>query len=146
MRFGTLLLFALAALAACGGGTSTDPRADIEDAIERHLSRRSDLDIASMKVSVGKIDYEGDDRARATVGFQVGDNPEASMQMVYDLRREGGQWQVQQTGGSGHGEQVSPPATAPGAGGELPADHPPIGSQPQSQQQQDLPAGHPPVE
>ena len=152
MRYSSLLILALTALLACGGSSPSDPRAAIEDAIDRHLARRSDLDTSSMKVTVGKIDYQGEDQARAMVSFQVGDNPDTSMDMAYDLLREGDVWEVQRNDGAGHGGgQVAPPPMSPGTGSELPSDHPPLdspsnGGQPQSQSQTELPAGHPPVE
>ncbi len=145
MRLGPLFLLALAGLSACGGSAPSNTRAQIEDAIDQHLARRSDLDIDSMKVTVGQIEFQGDDRARATVAFQVGDSPESSMQMVYDLKRDNGAWEVLRNENAGHGAgQVAPPATNPGSNPNLPANHPPVGGQQQAQPK--LPAGHPPVQ
>lgn len=128
---------ALLALVGCGGGSSGGEEAAIEAAIDKHLSARTDLDFSSMEVKVKKITFQGDAAAEAVVSFQVGANPEAGMEMVYNLSRDGGEWRVLKSGG-GHGGM--PPA-AP-QGGALPPGHPPAGGG----EAQELPQGHPPVQ
>jgi hypothetical protein len=140
MRF--LPLLPLALLLACGGATApsgsspSTVEADVEAAVRKHLSRRSDLDMTKMDMSVDQVDVQGDE-ADATVGFKVKGAPASAMSMSYHLVKEGGEWVVQATP-AGHG--AAPPPAAPGQ--SLPPGHPPAGG---SQPPQQLPPNHPPV-
>src|SRR5690606_39195537 len=97
-------VFALVMLWACSSDSRPAPTLDasanpgveaqIEDAVRKHLSRRSDLDVTAMDMKIQKVDVEGES-ADAVVGFQVKDQPEAAMSMNYHLVRLGGEWVVQ---------------------------------------------------
>jgi hypothetical protein len=133
-------LLLLAGASGCGSSeparTAADEREFIEEAIDRHLAKRSDLDFSSMKVTVDRVNFVYDDKAEATVKFTVGEEAAASIQMAYTLQRTDDVWEVVGPPKETQGPQVAPPA----AGGAMPPDHPPVGGG-----QQPLPSGHPPV-
>jgi hypothetical protein len=146
-----LLSLSLAALLGCDASSTppaaesqplaaqasdSDVNARVEAAIRKHLAKRSDLDMASMELTIDHVDVQGES-AQATVGFRVKDTPEAAMSMNYQLVKEAGEWVVQPAA-AGHG--ATPPPAAPGQG--LPPGHPPAGG---AQPPQPLPPGHPPV-
>lgn len=124
----------------CGGSsTSSNPESELLAAVERHLAKRTDLDMSSMELSVARADIQGD-RAQAEIDFRSTGSAEAAMSMTYDLRRTADGWEVEpKAAPSGHG---MPQTTPPPAGG-LPPDHPPLEG---GEQQPPLPPGHPPVE
>lgn len=137
----TVLLLSLGGM-ACGSSeptlTAAEERVLIEEAIDRHLAKRSDLDFSSMGVTVSQVNLVDDDKAEAVVQFQTGEGSAASIEMSYDLQRADGTWEVQgppKGVGAGHDAQVAAPT-----GGAMPANHPPVGGT-----QQELPSGHPPV-
>ena len=127
------ILLALAAFIACGGDsaapgdatTSAAPAAsvesDVEAAVRKHLSRRSDLDMSAMDMTIQDVEVQGE-TAVATVGFEVKGTPESAMSMHYNLAKEAGEWVVQ-ANQAGHGG--APPPAAPSQG--LPPGHPPAG-------------------
>lgn len=139
----TLLLLSLGGMACSSSEptlTAAEERVLIEDAIDRHLAKRSDLDFSSMGVTVNQVNLVDDDKAEAVVQFQTGEGSAASIEMSYDLQRADGTWEVQgppKGVGAGHDAQVAPPI---GGGGAMPSNHPPVGDT-----QQDLPSGHPSV-
>lgn len=116
--------------------TAADERKAVEEAIDRHLAKRSDLDFSSMKVTVDRVNFVNDDQAEATVKFTVGGEAAASIQMAYTLQKRNDVWEVVGPPRGAQGGQPAPPAT----GGAMPPDHPAVGGE-----QQPLPAGHPPV-
>ena len=116
--------------------TAADERKSVEEAIDRHLAKRADLDFTSMKVVVDRVNFVGDDQAEATVKFTVGEDAASSIQMAYTLQKTNDVWEV---AGPPKGTQGAP-AAPPAAGGTMPPDHPPVGGE-----QQPLPSGHPPV-
>jgi hypothetical protein len=141
MRF--LATLVLLGLLACGGSEQPSPaaseaapaddvNAEVEAAVRKHLTRRSDLDLAAMNLTIERVDVQGE-TAEARVGFQVKDTPEAAMSMDYRLVKTNGEWVVQ--------PNATPPAAAPAQPG-LPPGHPPAGAE---QPAQRLPPGHPPV-
>ena len=138
----TVLLLSLGGMACSSSDptlTAAEERVLIEEAIDRHLAKRSDLDFSSMGVTVSQVNLVDDDKAEAVVQFQTGEGSAASIEMSYDLERADGTWEVQgpPTGvGAGHDAQVAPPTGS----GAMPANHPPVGGT-----QQELPSGHPPV-
>jgi hypothetical protein len=128
---------------ACGSAeptlNSAEERVLIEEAVNRHLAKRSDLDFSSMGVTVSKVNLVDDDKADAVVQFQTGEGSGASIEMTYSLLRTDGTWNVEgppKGVGVGQGSQVPPPT-----GGVMPPNHPPVGGS----QQQELPSGHPQV-
>ena len=133
-------LLLLAGAFGCGSSeparTAADERKSIEEAIDRHLAKRSDLDFSSMNVSVDRVNFVDDDKAEATVKFSVGGESAGSIQMAYTLQKTDDVWEVVGPPKGTQGSQVAPPA----AGGAMPPDHPPVGGE-----QQPLPSGHPPV-
>jgi hypothetical protein len=133
-------LVLLAGAVACGSSepvrTASDERKSIEEAIHSHLAKRSDLDFSSMKVSVDRVNFVGDDQAEAAVKFTVGEEAPASIQMDYTLQKTNDVWEVVGPPKGTQGSQVAPPA----GGGAMPPNHPPVGGE-----QQPLPSGHPPV-
>jgi hypothetical protein len=146
MRFPALL--AIAVLVGCGGqsapsGAAESPapaasgvEAEVEAAVRKHLSRRSDLDMSAMDMSIENVDVQGD-TAVATVGFEVKGNPQSGMSMQYNLAKENGEWVVQ---AKPAGHVGTTPQTAPSQG--MPPNHPPAGG---GQSGQELPPNHPPV-
>jgi hypothetical protein len=133
-------------LAGIVGCSSSDPartasveRKSIEEAIHRHLDKRSDLDFSSMKIAVDRVNVMSDDKAEAAVKFTVGGEAASSIEMTYSLEKTDGTWEVVGPPKGVQGGQTAPPA----GGGALPPNHPAIGGQ--QPQQQQLPAGHPPV-
>jgi hypothetical protein len=135
-----LSILLIAGALGCGSSeparTAADDRREIEEAIDRHLAKRNDLDFSSMKVVVDRVNFVGDDQAEATVKFTVGEDAAASIQLAYTLQRTNEVWEVVGTPKGTQGAQTAPPA----AGGAMPPDHPPVGGE-----QQQLPSGHPPV-
>ena len=137
----------MAIAAAClliSGGCQRlgDQKAAIQEAIEEHLSRRSDLAMDQMVLEMGEVKVEGDD-AEAEVVFRTTSEPAMRMAYHYELRREGGRWQV----ASGRPSAAEVPHPTLGETGEqessnpaLPEGHPaiPDGGAP-------LPEGHPPI-
>ena len=103
------LLFGL----ACG--TAEDPNAGILAAVERHLSKRTDLEMSSMDLSVDRVEINGD-QAEAEIGFTAKGNTEAAMSMTYSLRRTADGWEVEPTpgAGAGHGAPLRAPSPVPG--------------------------------
>lgn len=130
----------LVGMLGCGSSeparTAADERKSVEEAIDRHLAKRSDLDFTSMKVVVDRVNFVGDDQAEATVKFTVGEDAAASIQMAYTLQKTNDVWEVVGPPKGTQGAPVAPPA----AGGAMPPDHPAVGGE-----QQPLPSGHPPV-
>lgn len=133
-----LLLIALAF--GCGSSeparTAADERKAVEQAIDRHLDKRDDLDFSAMKVVVDTVNFVGDDQADATVKFTVGEDAASSIQLSYKLQKTNDVWEVVGPPTGAQGAPIAPPQT----GGEMPPDHPAVGGE-----QQPLPAGHPPV-
>ena len=134
-------LLLLAAAVGCGSSeparSAADDRKLVEEAIDRHLAKRDDLDFSSMKVLVDRVNFVGDDQAEATVKFTVGEEAASSIQMSYTLQRTNDVWEVV---GPPKGTQGAP-AVPPAAGGAMPPDHPAVGGE----TPQPLPSGHPPV-
>jgi hypothetical protein len=130
----------LVGIVGCGSPqperTAADERKSVEQAIDRHLAKRDDLDFSSMKVLVDRVNFVDDDQAEATVKFTVGEEALSSIQLSYTLQKTGDLWEVVGPPKGTQGEQAAPPA----ASGAMPADHPPVGGE-----QQPLPSGHPPV-
>lgn len=137
-----LALVALSALPfGCGG--ANDVESELLAAVEKHLSKRTDLDMSAMELSIVRADVSGD-RAEAEVDFRAKGAASSAMSMTYSLRRAADGWEVEpKSGPAGHGgmQQGAPPLMPPSGGG-MPPDHPPVqgGEQPQA-----LPPGHPPV-
>lgn len=132
-----LPILPFAALLACGGSTApSDPPSqtaaassveeEVEAAVRKHLSTKSNLDMSAMDLIVQNVDVQGD-TAVATVGFQVKGAPESAMSMKYNLAKENGEWVVQ-ANPSGHGGVGTPPNPPPAgqSGQELPPGHPPV--------------------
>jgi hypothetical protein len=131
-------------LAGAGCQRLTDQKAAIQEAIEDHLSERDDLAMDQMVLEMGEVKVEGDS-AEAEVVFRTTSEPAMRMAYHYELRREGGRWQV----ASGRPSAAEVPHPTLGeTGGEsessvepaLPEGHPAI---PESSSP--LPEGHPPT-
>ena len=143
---------ARAVLAACLLGSAgcqrlTDQKAAVQEAIEEHLSRRPDLSMDQMVLEMGEVKVEGDS-AEAEVVFRTTSEPPMRMAYHYELRREGGRWQVASgrpsaaevphpTLGEMEGEaESSNPAlpqghpAVPDGGAPLPEGHPSVGEPP----------------
>ena len=150
MRLASMLAVIACALSACD---AEEPRstADIQDAVQSHLSGQTDLRIDQMRVHVDRIRYEGDS-ALAEVTIAASDDPDAEMKMVYFLERGASGWRVVPPD-SVTGSQ-DPSVTSPGSIPGLPPGHPPTtqpgavlppGHPPTTQPPAELPPGHPPV-
>ena len=143
-------MWALVMLPGCGGEPPL-PAAQIEAAVEAYLSENTDLRVGQMRVRADRIRYEAD-RALASVSIMASDDPEASMQMMYELALGPDGWVVvppetaesdtmQDSPGAGVVPDLPPghPPTNPEGGIALPPGHPP------TTPQGDLPPGHPPI-
>ena len=127
---------------ACGSSepvlNAAEERVLIEEAIDRHLAKRSDLDFSSMGVTVSTVNLIDDDKAEAVVQFQMGEAAASSIEMTYDLLRADGMWEVNgPPKGVGVGQSGQIPAPA---NGTMPPNHPDVGGT-----SQPLPSGHPQV-
>ena len=130
---------ALAALVlsfACDSG-EVYSAAEIEAAVATHLAGRTDLRFDGLEIRADRIRYGGD-RAVAEVSIIASGDPEAAMQMVYELKRGPDGWRVVPPDPA-RSESPTPPS---GHGGlpNLPPGHPPT-----DQLGTDLPPGHPPL-
>ncbi len=129
---------ALAWLAAAGCAEAEPYSAsDIENAVERYLSGRTDLEFGRMTVRADRIRYSGD-RAVATVSIIAGDDPQAAMQMLYELERVADGWRVVPPPDAGRPKGSLPAASEHDSG--LPPGHPPL-----TPRGDGLPPGHPPL-
>jgi hypothetical protein len=134
----------LAVLWACSSAEQPAANEAIQQAVERYLTGRTDLDLASMQVVVDNVVYQGD-TADAGVTIVSRKDPQAKMQMSYRLRKTDSGWQVEPKPPSEAGAHGG--AASPGAGGEpqdLPPGHPSVGGS-SGGESPDLPPGHPPV-
>ena len=138
-------MFTVAALllALSLGGCGSEGKSDIavREAVREHLASRTDLALGKMTVELDSVEYDGSS-ATADVTIAARDDPQASMKMVYRLRRSDSDWMVEAPASG------SPPGTHGGAGGSagaLPPGHPPTGEQPKTSGGE-LPPGHPPVQ
>lgn len=114
------LLVVLAALllsvAACQKSGTTGANAEIETAIKAYLEQRPNVMLANMTLELKEVKItEGN--AEASVTFRSKQQPEATAEVLYQLRREDGHWRVVSTGGMGGDPHGATPA--------MPADHPP---------------------
>ncbi len=111
--------------------------ADIQTAVEEYLAQRGDLFLGYLSIKVDKVSYM-DTHAIASVSISAGDDPEATMRMVYELEQNSGKWEVMPTQGiQESGDDMNTGQTAaPG----LPLGHPPTGGS-----SSELPPGHPPL-
>ncbi len=147
---------------AAGCKKNIENQEAIRQGVMNYLSKRSDL--LAMDVSVGAVEFRGQNEATATVHFQAKGNssPAAGMNMQYVLERKGNDWVVKGRSGenAAHGAGGMPPGGVPGGGapgslggmpnlpgqggggaGALPPGHPGIGGG----AGQALPPGHPQV-
>lgn len=139
------LSLAVLSMAACG--PSHDPRTGetaVRSAIFRHLGQRANLTTQNLVVTINKLDTQGD-AAVANVTIAARENKDASMDVVYHLKRVEGRWEVDPENspglGAGHGGM---------GGGQMPGGHPPVNSGDESSGSSGgsgskLPEGHPPV-
>ena len=125
-----LPLLVLLALAGC----SRDIRNEgaVRQGVLDYLSRRANLNVASMDVSVTSVVFRRDE-ADATVSFSAkGSNGAGGMTMHYILERKGGRWAVKGRADSGqnpHGGAGASPhggGASPSGSGALPPGHPAI--------------------
>ena len=116
-------------LAGCSGQRDANSNAAIQRAIEQHLSSRAGLDASKMLIEVQQVKIQGE-RAQAEVIFRSRDNPQASMAFSYELRREAGEWKVE----NGRPSTAGSPHPDGGSGAEegspLPPGHPPAEGNP----------------
>jgi hypothetical protein len=98
--------------AAC---LNRNDRTAVEQAIGNHLKQRSGLMLENMTMETQTVTFH-DDTAQARVRFFSKQQPQASVVVLYELRRSGGHWTVQSSrttemNGTPHGnagEPVSP--------------------------------------
>ena len=116
-------------LAGCAGQRDANSNATIQRAIEQHLSSRAGLDASKMLIEVQQVKISGE-RAQAEVIFHSRDDPQARMAFSYELRREGGEWKVE----NGRPSAAASPHPDGGSGAEegstLPPGHPPAEGNP----------------
>ena len=115
-----VLVAVLAALAGCGRGVQNE--AAVRQGVLDYLGSRADLNVSSMQVDVTSVSFRQDE-ADATVSFRPkGGAVNSGMQMRYTLTRQGSRWVVKGKG-AGHGEG----SAQPGAGMQMPPNHPSMG-------------------
>jgi len=128
-------------------------REAIRVAIEKYLSERSNLNRAAMDVKIGQVTMEGN-TAQAQVEFQAKGSEVGgfTMQMEYQLERQGEGWVVRSSRARGEGPShpaggtPMPPTAGPSEA--LPPGHAPVGNEPATRgtpSGSSLPAGHPPI-
>ncbi|MBI3895645.1 MAG: hypothetical protein HY313_06910 [Acidobacteria bacterium] len=126
-----VLILGCMLLAGCGSQPSADSNAAIRQAIEKHLAGRSDLAADKMTMEIKNVRLEGE-RAEAEVIFRTTSGPPAQMAFLYQLRREGREWQVEKgspsASNSPHPSSPAPDSGYDGAADPLPEGHPPITS------------------
>src|SRR5574337_34268 len=146
-------VFAIIIFLAAAAGCNKTSRAErdqqaIRAAVQKHLSERGNLNMAGMEVEVKKVTTQ-ENRAEAQVEFRAKQGG-ASMQMTYNLERQGDAWVVR-GGRPAVGDASHPPmggGMPPAGMGELPPAHPPLGAPGQTPGQSGagaLPQGHPPL-
>jgi hypothetical protein len=109
-------------LLGCSRGAQT-PEAVRQGVID-YLSKRSDLDLASMQVEVTSVSFRQNE-ADATVSFRPkGGGAASGMQMRYTLERQGSRWVVKGKGQAPSGEAPHGNVQRPA---EFPPGHPPVG-------------------
>jgi hypothetical protein len=115
------MVIGFAALALIASGCSRfagRSRSAVRAAIEQHLREQPGLQMQNMTTEVRDVRFNGD-TADAQVRFVSKESPDAFVVIRYQLRRNGGQWQVQSTSrenmGGGPHEQISggSPASSP---------------------------------
>jgi hypothetical protein len=121
-------VLALSCVLAAGCGRKVNDQDAIRASIEKHLSGRTDLNLAAMDREVKQVSVNGD-HASAQVEFRL-KGGDAAMEIEYALERQGKEWTVlssQPVGmGDPHSGTTQPPAGAPeSGGGQLPPGHPP---------------------
>lgn len=104
------------AAAACQKSGTAAANAEIETAIKSYLEQRSNVMLANMTLELKEVRVAEED-AEASVTFRSKQQPEATAEVLYQLRREGGRWRVVSAGGMGGDPHGTTPA--------MPADHPP---------------------
>jgi hypothetical protein len=137
------LCLALAGWLGCSSSNQANDTASVQQAVEKHLARRTDL--GNLQVTVDKVSFEGD-HANAAVTIMARQDPKAKMQMSYRLRKTGTGWEVEPPQGSeagAHGGSAAMPP-AEGAGADLPPGHPSVEGG-AGTEANELPPGHPPV-
>lgn len=110
-------------LLGCSGGRDANTNAAIQRAIEQHLTSRPGLDGAKLMIELQQVNIQGD-RAQAEVIFRSRDQPQAQMAFHYDLRREGGEWKVENGRPSAAGSSHPEAGSAPEGRETLPPGHP----------------------
>jgi len=137
-------------------GQGDRDREAIRAAIEKHLSERSDLNRSAMDVKIGQVSIEGN-TAQAQVEFQAKGNAAAgfTMQMNYQLERQGNVWVVRGSRAGGDNPMHPPGGAAmpptPSPSDSVPAGHlavggaAPAGDSTGAAGNGKLPAGHPPI-
>lgn len=127
IRFG--IIFWALALAGAGCQREGDSAA-IQQAIEKHLTSRPGLASENLILEMQEVQVEGD-AAEAEVVFHSRSDPDARMSYHYELRKEGGEWNV--ASGRPSTEGTPHPSTEGGAEpeGSLPEGHPPVEEAPE---------------
>lgn len=121
---------AAAAPATASQEQATGPDAAFVKAAATYLETVKNINTTKMTIAVKDVKVEGA-KATATVLCGVkGDDTVPPMTYLYDFVQENGAWKAvksAQAGGAGHGGMAMPPG---GAGGDMPAGHPPIEGMP----------------
>jgi hypothetical protein len=138
------LCVALAGWLGCAAANESDPTTSVQQAVEKHLAARTDMDPSNLRVVVESVSYDGD-RANASVTIVARQDPRAKMQMTYHLRKTAAGWEVEAPQGSEAGAHGgAAPMPEAGGGAELPPGHPPVERE-RGSEANELPPGHPPV-
>lgn len=119
-----LLIGATIALTGCAKNIQNNEA--VRQGVVNHLSKRTDLAVASMDIQVSSVSFRGNE-ADAMVSFKPKNMEGEGMQMRYTLERKGNEWVVKSKADSG---AAASPHEGEGAAPrrELPPDHPPMGS------------------
>jgi len=92
-----LIGFAAIALITSGCSRFTGrSRSAVREAIQEHLREQPGLQMQNMSMEVNDVRFQGD-TADAQVKFVSRESPQAFVVIRYQLRKQGGKWQVQST-------------------------------------------------
>ena len=138
-----LVLLAVLLLSPLACDSHQNSEIAVREAVRQHLAARGNLNMGKMTLSVDGITFE-QDRATASVTIAARDDPNAKMQMVYQLTQTGSEWKVQAPEDSSQPAHGGMDGGMGSSAGELPPGHPSTGGQ-TPEPESTLPQGHPPI-
>ena len=138
-----LILLAVLIISSLACGSNQNSEIAVREAVRQHLAARGNLNMGKMTLSVDSITFE-QDQATASVTIAAREDPNAKMQMVYQLTQSGSEWKVQAPEDSSQPAHGGMDGGMGGSARELPPGHPSTGGQ-TPEPESTLPQGHPPI-